>query len=140
MSINRYAWVAVQRDGTILQRWNSDNTENVPDPHNTAELHLLPAPEWPHLRPFSLFLTRSQKLIYKKRRHMDSGQSGGGEDHDSTVFVVGYEQEIDHAHFSAYAFLLPDGRIEWCSSFNHNTVFERNLEEHPPLFYETWPN
>lgn len=135
MSINRYSWVAIQRDGNVLQRWNEDGTENIPDPYQTCEFHLLPAPEFPQLRPFSLFLGKDQRLIYKKRRHMDSG---GGE--DSTVFVVGYEEDHGFAHFSAYVFLLPDGRAEWCSHFNHNTVFERNLEEHPPLFYETWPN
>lgn len=125
-----------------MERWKPDGTENVPDPYNTVEFHMLPTQEgYEHgLRTFSLFLTKDQRLIYKKRRHMDSSSQSTvvTEDLGSLVYIVGYEEDHDVAHFSAYAFLLPDGRIEWCHNYNHNTIHERNLDVHPPLFYETW--
>lgn len=137
--MNRYAWVAIQHDGTMVQRWNADGTENAPSKSNTKEFHLLPAPDaLPCLRPFSLFLKPEQLLIFNKRRHVDGGSGGQVEDLSSVVYVVGYEEDLGFAHFASYAALLPDGRVEWSSSLNHITRHERNLEVHPLQFYETW--
>lgn len=111
-------------------------TENMPHPEMTAEFHMLPLQEG--LEPFSLFLKPGQRLIYRKRRHMDAANGGISEDTGSVVYVVGWEEDLDFAHFSAYAMLLPDGRVEMGSNFNHITVHDRNLEEHPPQLHETW--
>lgn len=134
----RYTWVAILPDGRVEQRWNSDGSENIP-PAYPKEFHLLPEPGAYDrgLRPFSLFLKEGQRLIFRKRRHIDS--VGGGplrENTESVVYVVGYEEDLDYAHFGTYAFLLPDGRVEWSSSFNHPTIFERNIDVDPPRFYE----
>lgn len=136
----RYTWVAIDRDGRLTQRWNDDGTENVPPPY-PREFHLLPSPEGVArgLRPFSLFLRPEQRLIYRKRRHLDS--VGGGplvEDRESIIHIVGFEEDAHCAYFACYAFLLPDGRIEWAHDLNHVTIYERNLDTDPPRFYETF--
>lgn len=137
--MNRYTWVAIQKDDSITQRWNEDGSENVPDPHNTKEFHLLPTKEGKELgiKPFSLFLTKNQKLIYRKRRHVDAGPTGAA-GQEAVVFVVGFEESIESAYFSSFAMLLPDGRIEWTYNFNQITVHDRCLTSHPLKFYENW--
>ena len=110
-------------------------------PAACAEFHLLPTPEGiaRGLKPFSLFLKKDQRLIYKKRRHADATNAGPAvEDLGSLIYLVGYEEDHDYAHFATYAMLLPDGRIEWSSDYNHITEHERNLDAHPPRFYERW--
>lgn len=139
--MNRYTWVAIQKDDSVIQRWNEDGTENVPDPHNTKEFHLLPTEEGYQkgLRSFSLFLTKNQKLIYRKRRHLDSHDFGDPVENKATViYVVGFEENLESAYFSSFAMLLPDGRIEWTYNFNHPTVHDRSLDDHPAKFYELW--
>jgi hypothetical protein len=129
------------RDDKMIQRWNEDGSENVPEPYNLKEFHLLPTEEGYNygLRPFSLFLTRSQKLIYRKRRHVDTGAFGETrEDTESVVYVLGFEESIETAHFSSFAMLLPDGRIEWTYNFNHDTVYDRCLQTNPPKIHELW--
>ena len=139
----RYSWYAVQRDGSIIQRWNEDQTENIPDANNTVEFHLLPSPEYIQKggKTFSLFLKKEQRLIFRKRRHMDSSAGGDPiEDKESVVYIVGYEEDHEFTHFSSYCALLPDGRIEFSSEYNHITRYERNLDMFPLKIYETWPN
>lgn len=136
----RYTWVAIQRDGSTVERWNEDGTENRPDPYNTAEFHMMPIPDIaPHLRPVSLFLGKTQKLIYVKRRHMESSPSMTNlhEDPGSVVFVIGVEDERPNGeYFSMFWYLLPDGRMEISHDFNQPTIYDRNLHKDPPRFYE----
>lgn len=138
--MHRYTWVATYADGKQAQRWNEDGTENVPDPNQLRAFHMLPTEKGRNLRPFSLFLKDGQRLIYKKRRHMDASNPGvpAVEDHESVVYIIGWEEDLDYAHFSSYTMLLPDGRIECSSNYNHITLHERNVDEHPLTFYETW--
>lgn len=138
--MNRYTWVAINKDDSMTQRWNEDGSENVPDPHNTKEFHLLPTKESYErgLRPFSLFLTKNQKLIYRKRRHVDTSTGFQAEDYGSVIHLVGFEETIESAYFSSFAMLLPDGRVEWTYNYNHLTVHDRSLEEHPPKAHEMW--
>lgn len=139
--MNRYTWVARYRDDSVLQRWNEDGTENVPDPYNVKEFHMLPTEEGhlAGLRPFSLFLNKNQKLIYRKRRHIDTSISGDStEDRNSVVYVLGFEETIGTAYFSSFAMLLPSGRIEWTYNFNQDTVYDRCLNAHPPQLHEVW--
>lgn len=138
--MNRYTWLAVHRDGSQLWRWNetpAGTVENVPHPDLTKEFHLLPLREG--LLPFSLFLKDGQRLVYRKRRHMDAINGNLVEDLESVVYVVGWEEDLDYAHFSSYAMILPSGRIEMSSNFNHITLHDRNLDEHPLGIHETWP-
>jgi hypothetical protein len=96
-----------------------------------------PVPGIHRLCPFALFLKPGQRLVFRKRRHIDALPSGDLiEDRESVIYVVGIEDDRDHAYLAMYAFLLPDGRVEWSSTFNHITVYERNLDEHPRRFYE----
>lgn len=137
----RYTWVAVYRDDTVQQRWNEDGSENVPDAHNIKEFHLLPTEDAyaAGLRPFSLFLTKNQKLVYRKRRHVDTNTVGQQhEDFGSVIYVVGFEEQLESAYFSSFAMLLPDGRIEWTYNFNHDTVYDRALEVYPRRLHELW--
>ncbi len=137
----RFSWYTVNRDGSTTQRWNEDQSENTPDPYNTAEIHFLPSPEAlaNGIKVFSLFLKKNQKLIFKKRRHVDSVAGNQKEDTSSVVYIVGFEEEMDNAYFSSYCALLPDGRVEYSSDFNHITLHERNLDVEPLKLYEQWP-
>ena len=138
----RYSWIAIDPAGNKRERWNEDGTENMPDPDNTVEFHLLPHPDHMAaigLKPFSLFLKPGQRLIYRKRRHVDATAAGNIEDTESVCYIVGYEENVGTGYFASYCALLPDGRIEWSSNFNHITRHERNLDAHPLRFYETWP-
>lgn len=139
--MNRFSWYTVNRDGTQTQRYNPDFTENTPDAYNTAEIHFLPSPDAlkKGIKTFSLFLKKNQKLIYKKRRHIDSSGGTQTEDIESVVYIVGYEEEFENGYFSSYCALLPDGRVEFSSDFNHITCHERNLDVEPLKLYESWP-
>lgn len=125
----------------MTQRWNEDGTENQP-PAECAEFHLLPTKEAFALgmRPFSLFLKKGQRLIYRKRRHADNVGAGPAviDRVDLVTHLVGFEEDHDYAHFSCYAQLLPDGRVEWSSDYNHITEHERNLDAEPARVYERW--
>lgn len=139
--MKRYTWIAVYRDDKIIQRWNEDGSENVPDPYNLKEFHLLPVEEAyaQGIRPFSLFLNKNQKLIYRKRRHIDTNSAGNNsEDLGSVVYIVGFEETIGSTYFSSFAMILPDGRVEWTYNFNHDTVHDRCLETNPPKIHEVW--
>lgn len=139
--MNRYTWICVYRDDSVVQRWNEDGSENTPDPHQVKEFHLLPTEEGyaRGLRTFSLFLTRNQKLIYRKRRHIDTTPNGGQvEDTESVIYIVGFEEHLDSAYFSSFAFLLPDGRVEWTYNFNQITVHDRCLDVYPLQLHELW--
>jgi hypothetical protein len=140
--MNRYSWIAINRDGSVIQRWNSDGTQNLPKYNETAEFHLLPSPEGlaKGLKPFSLFLTKDQRLIFKLRTHHDATNANTTPtfDQSSVVYIVGYEEDQNNAYFSSYCALLPDGRVEWSHDLNHITMHERNLDVHPLKFYETY--
>lgn len=139
--MNRYTWIAIYKDENVIQRWNEDGSENVPDPYNVKEFHLLPTEEGSKqgLKTFSLFLTKNQKLIYRKRRHIDSDNGINFiERTESVVYVLGFEESIESAYFSSFAMLMPDGRIEWTYNFNQATVYDRSLDAYPPQIYEIW--
>lgn len=134
-----YIWYAVHKDGSLHQRWNPDGTENIP-PRECKEFHLLPntVSVMEGLQPISLFLTKDQFLIYKKRRHMDQLTDDGPMENAGTIYILGKEEEQNGGYFSSYCFVLPGGRVEVASDFNHITWMERNLDEIPLHFYETW--
>lgn len=123
------------------QKYNRDGTVNIPKYNNVEEFHLMPLDEAKvqGYKPFSLFLTKNQRLIYKRRRHFDSGMTPSSElieDLDSSIHIIGFEEEIQGVYFSSYCALLPGGRIEWSHDFNHITMYERNLDIEPLKFYE----
>lgn len=124
----RYNWWAIQDDGTEVNRWNPDGTENVPDPWLTRQMHFIPEKSDP---VFSVFVPKGAMLKYCKRRHADFGEDlqliGRGLD---TIYVFGWVFP-DFPEAACYTFLLPDGRMEQSNDFNHTTRYERNLEVHP---------
>lgn len=139
--MNRFSWIAINRDGTSIQRWNSDGSQNLPKYNETAEFHLLPSPEALErgFKPFSLFLTKDQRLIFKIRKHYDAVNNAEPTlDQSSVIYIVGLEEDHNDTYFSSYCALLPDGRIEWSHDFNNITMYERNLDVHPLKFYESY--
>jgi len=136
---NRYTWISILRDGSIVQKYNEDGSTNKIDRENTKEFHLIASPEAYELgyRNFSLFLTKDQRLIYRIRRHADTSGGQLVEDLSSIVHIVGYEEDRHNEYFSAYCMLLPGGRVEWSHDLNHITRHERNLDVEPLKFYES---
>lgn len=146
----RYDWHAVYSDGVVVTRWNHDTSENKPEPvlpiegvegyfRTLVAFHLIP--NEPVLQPVSVhmpLLGEGWRFLYRKRKHVTAGGNGQEED---VLYIVGFEiTQIDAAEYTepygVFVFLLPDGRIELSTHFNHVTRYERNVDVHPLTAYE----
>lgn len=111
-----YDWVAVRRDGSTLNRWNLDGSENRPDPWYTTQFHLTSCQ--PGVDPVSIYVPKGAVFRYARRYklHPDGDRVSG-------LFYVAGWQMPDDLH-GCYLFALPNGRFELHSSFDHNPRWE----------------
>lgn len=94
-----YHWRAFHHDGTMVERWNPDGSENRPDPWRVAQFHL-----WsiqPGVAPVSLYVPKGARFAWERRHLPGQGMA----------YVAGWSWPDDPDH-GCCVVCRPDGGFE----------------------------
>lgn len=117
-----YDWVAVYEDGSTLEQYNEDGSEN-----RYADIQRKRVTEF-HLRSrtqnrtlLAVEITAEDRLIYRRRNSMN-GVSG---EKNWTIFMVGWQKTLGGRNVQSINWIFPDGSI----------INTGRFQENHPLFY-----
>jgi len=112
-------WKAIYKDGTSLEQYNDDGTENKYssiDRNNLSQFILIQN----HIPKVVIHLREGQKLIYRRRVAMPI--TGINAFKSQAVYLAGWQENRNGVNFQCITFLFEDGHIE---------VVDRFYEKHP---------
>lgn len=117
-------WKAVYNDGTFLNQYNNDGSENKYSEIDRANLsQFLLLRDTKELMVIIYFTRPSQKLIYRKRVAIYiSGSKTGTQD---VVYIVGWHENRNGTNVQMICFVFDDGHVEILDRFdkNHNWFY-----------------
>lgn len=118
-------WTAIYNDGSILNQYNEDKTEN-----KYVDIDRTRLSEFRLQRPkegglvFSLFLEDGQRLIYRKRTEMTMGGSA------FAFYMVGWQMNINGKNIQSIAYVYESGSPVFMAG---------QFRDDHPLFYSIVP-
>lgn len=119
--VERYRWTVVYNDGTAMDQFNPDGTENgygEIDRDKITEFHMRNEEGTTIL---AMEITPEQRLIYRKR-HSLSAASG---ERNWTIYLVGWQQTIAGKNVQSLNWIFPNGSI----------INTGRFQDNHPIFY-----
>jgi len=110
-------WRAIYTDGSFLDQYNADGTENKYTSIDRTRLSkfLLLRETKP---VFVLHLRPGQRLIHRRRVSIRLGARAGRE----TVWIVGFQENRNGVNIQSIAFVFEDGHVELMDRFREDHV------------------
>lgn len=122
----KYSWVAVYSDGTVLEQFNDDGTENKYPAIDRSKLaHFLFVDRDTGIPHVAIYLRKGQQLICRRRTRLHFGSSvlldnATGEIKarwEEAFWIAGWHENRNGVNVQCVIILFDDGRIEVLDKF-----------------------
>lgn len=111
-----YQWLAVYQDGSVLQQFGEDGSQNgygAINREKLSEFHMIDSSTGKAV--FSMTLEPGQRLIYRKRVSMSEGGPPNW-----VIYLVGWQQTVSGKNVQSLNWIFPNGQIVNTGKFREN--------------------